>query len=439
MPKKILFIVYYFPPLSGAGVQRPLKFVKYLPYFGWSPVVLTTTDDSCYEYRDYSLLQEIPNKISIERVADKLDLLAGSLAKLPGLIFILEKLRGKKSENYRRAIRNHLLRIKYLEFPDGQLIWAISAYFLALKIIKKHPVDVIFTTSAPYSNHLIGFWLKRTTGIPWVADFRDEWSKNPIISIPTKIHRVLINKVERQIVNSADHVISVSEPIVESFRRLSDDTHKFSAITNGYDKNDFAFVKEDMGLHLDKKFRMTNVGSFYETPIHFFQAVESLLSCGEIPSEDLQIELVGKFSNPFQFIKPAWKDIIKYTGYLNHRLAIVELLKANVLFFAISNRRGKQMYPGKVFEYLATGIPILAMVPRDSITAELIHKTRAGWVVPPDDIGAIKSTILRLYWDWKKGNLSIDPNKQIIEKFERYNLTRDLANILDKIVDNSGR
>jgi glycosyltransferase involved in cell wall biosynthesis len=97
------------------------------------------------------------------------------------------------------------------------------------------------------------------------------------------------------------------------------------------------------------------------------------------------------------------------------------------------------MYPGKVFEYLATGIPILAMVPRDSITAELIHKTRAGWVVPPDDIGAIKSTILRLYWDWKKGNLSIDPNKQIIEKFERYNLTRDLANILDKIVDNSGR
>ncbi len=437
MAKKILFIVYYFPPLSGAGVQRPLKFVKYLPDFDWMPVVLTTTGDSSYEYRDYSLLQEIPDEIFIERVADKLDILAGSLARLPGLIFILEKLRGRKSEDYRRAIRNHLLRIKFFEFPDSQLVWAISAYFSGIKLIKEHSIDIIYSTSAPFSSHLIGFWLKRATGIPWVADFRDEWSQNPLLSTPTRFHNALIKKVERQIVNYADRVISVSEPIVQLFRNLSGDPHKFSTITNGYDINDFNIAKMNVCVKKDGKFYITYVGSFYEYPILFFRAVESLLSNGDIPSEQFRIKLVGKYSDPFRFQNPAWMDVIKYTGYLSHQEAITELLQSNALLLVIPNQRGAQAFTGKIFEYIASGKPIVAMIPHDSVAAELILRTKTGWVVPTDDISAIKSVLLELYKRWKSGNLYIEPDNEIIKQYERHHLSHNLAKILDEVVNNS--
>jgi len=433
MTKNVLFIVYYFPPLSGAGVQRPLKFVKYLREFGWLPFILTTTDDSCYEYKDYSLIQEIPNDIFVTRVADILDLIAGMIVKLPGLLFILEKFRGKKSEDYRRAIRNHLLRVRFLEFPDSQFVWAISAYFSALKLIRKYPIDVVFTTSAPYSNHLIGLWLKKSSGIAWVADFRDEWSQNPIISTPTKLHLALIKKVERQIINSADHVISVSDPFVHMFRSLSENVQKFTTITNGYDEKDFEDARSLLGEYKERKFCITNVGTFYELPTHFFQAVEALLTSGEIPVNDLRIVLVGKYSYQFQFLNPAWKDIICYTGYLSHNEAITELLKAAALFFIISAKRGKRMYPGKLFEYIAAYKPILAMVPTDSIAAELIHRTRTGWVVPPDNMFSIQSALAAIYRNWKSGNLEIEPDRDWIRRYERHNLTRSLAKILDQV------
>jgi glycosyltransferase involved in cell wall biosynthesis len=438
MDKNVLFIAYYFPPLSGAGVQRPLKFVKYLLDFGWKPCILTTTEDATYTYKDYSLLKEIPENIHIERVADCLDLLARSIARLPGVPRMLEKLRGKPSEDYSRAIRNHLLRIKFLEIPDGQILWAISAYFRALKLIRDHKIDIILTTSAPYSSHLIGYWLKKRTNLSWVADFRDEWSENPILEFPTKFHHWLAKKMETLVYTYANHVVYATKPFSETFTNPSLwESKKFSTITNGFDKEDFPIYYPDNLRHDKSKFHLTHTGTFYEFPLQFFEAVELLLTSGEVSAEVFRLRIVGKISNQFKFSNPEWQEVIKYVGYLEHHQTLSELLISDALFFVVSNRRGKIMYPGKSFEYIATGKPILALAPLDSAAADLIRETKTGKVVSPDDVTAIKAALLDLYKDWQSGNLHIQPAKDVIELYERRNLTRALANIFDNVTRNS--
>jgi glycosyltransferase involved in cell wall biosynthesis len=436
MPRNVLIIAYYFPPLAGAGVQRPLKFARYLPKFGWNPYVVTVSEDCTYPYEDLSLLKEVEGGAFIERATDPWDWLAAVIARFPGVARIVSWLKHGDVSNLGYKIRERILRIPFFDIPDGQISWLLPAYRRALSIIKRYPIDAIYTTSAPFTSHLVGYWLKRKTGLPWLADFRDEWTQNPNISYPTKLHKWLNFKLENEVLTQADHVISVSKPITQLLSDSSVDPSKFSTITNGFDREEIEEARRtSAGRTLDGVFRIAFAGNFYAVPHPLFQAVEALLENGAIPAEKLRLKLIGRIF-PIKMTRPEWQQILELPGYLEHRKVLDEILNSDCSLLIISSQRGDRAYSGKIFEYIALGKPVLALVPSKGVAADLIRESHTGVVVPLEDTQAIQSALLELFQKWETGYLEIQPAHEVIMRYERSHLTGELAEILDRLVEN---
>jgi glycosyltransferase involved in cell wall biosynthesis len=422
MPGRLLLIAYYFPPLGGAGTQRPLKFAKYLPEFGWVPQVVTVADDPTYVH-DETLLHEVPAAASVERVNVpwNLDsvvayvLNCGPLWRVPGMWRLLEKL-------------------PPFFVPDTKVTWINPCYRRALRILRRQPVDAILTTSAPYSNHLIGYALKKHTGLPWVADFRDEWAKYSYETRPTPLHRWLDEKLERLVVRQADHVIAVSDEIREQLRNGEPDRAKFSTITNGFDPSDLAAARLRASPRQDGCFRLVYTGTFYgpRSPTQFVKALEALLQRGDIKPPEIRVRLIGRVGEQ-RLSRPEWQQVLECPGYVEHWESLAELQLADCLLLFEPSGAGTIRLPGKIFEYVASGRPILALVPPDGVAAKVIRESRTGVIVPPDDVQAIEAALLTFLQEWKTGRLVVQPDAQVIQRFERRQLTRRLAAILDEV------
>lgn len=384
--------------MAGAGVQRPLKFAKYLPEFGWEPIILTVKGREYYE-KDETFLKEIPSYITIKRT--------------------------KSFEN--SHIPNTIL------IPDRKIGWLPFAYHTGLKTIEQYKIDVIYSTSGPYTSHLIGYLLKKKTGLPWIADFRDEWTQHPYIKYKTSFHKKINRWLEKKILLDADEVISVSEPITMGLRNLieEEDHNKFHTITNGYDKNDFLIEKNNN----DRIFKITYVGSFYglRTPKHFFDAIDLLWAEKKINPNDFKIVFVG---TPFHMNHQFPDNLIQSIGYVTHIEALNYMMNSTVLLLVMPNDKAKNAYTGKIFEYIASGKSILALVPKEGVAAELINETKTGLVTDPEDAEQIKNAILYLYTQWHKDNLIIEPRWDLINKYERKILTKNLSSILDDCILN---
>jgi glycosyltransferase involved in cell wall biosynthesis len=234
--RRVLLVAYYFPPLGGAGVQRSLKFAKYLPELGWQPTVLTCSTGMRYT-QDPSLTADIPAGLQVERAS------------------VLEP--------WRPLLRSHRLTLflnRWLSLPDRQIGWFPLAYRKGLKWLRGGFFSAIYTTAAPYTAHLLGLRLKRATGLPWIADFRDEWTQNPSLPNPSPLYRRLNKTWERQVLTEADRVLSVSEPITEGLQKLVEPTQrgKFHTLTNGYDPADFPAQSENRS---SQKFTVVYTGS----------------------------------------------------------------------------------------------------------------------------------------------------------------------------------
>ncbi len=396
--KKILIISYLFPPIGGGGVIRVTKFTKYLKNFGWDPLVLTVKN-GFYPLIDKSLLKELSKKIKIFRVQ----------YFEPGLWI---------KNRWWQSFLNYII-YRWLFIPDERVLWLMPAVKKALEIVKKEDLKIIMTTSSPATDHLVGLIVKKMTGIKWIADFRDEWANNPLRKFPTPLHKLMARFLEKKVVENADWVISVSEPINQYLKSLSNQK-KFSVITNGYDEEDFQNLK----LSKSKIFRLVHVGSLYSLKYQesFIQSFQDLK------------------------LKNARLTFIGSKMRLPHKQAVKKMINADVLLLILDPIERTAVLTGKLFEYLRAQRPILALADRNSEAAKMIVKYQVGEVVEPTQ-EAFKKEVLIMYQKWltsrrsgpaspsqggQKNQLKIPEVN--IEKYTRKNLTKKLINKLEKLI-----
>lgn len=407
-----LIVAHGFPPAGGPGVQRVLKFVKYLPEFGWQPVVLTVKPEA-YEVRDETFLRDIPPDTPIFRVWDP---------NVNRLRPYFSRLRlGKLLSAFNVA----------LMLPDAHLFWAQAARSAARQIIARYQPRAMLSSSPPASTHLLASWIRQRFAVPWIADFRDPWSQNPQTPYYPG-YRAFNRRLEKRVLSRCDHVTTVSPPWAESFQRLSDrPPGRVTVIENGYDDSDVSRLPPPR----TERFTITYAGTFSPIvrPDAFVDAVRLLLKSGQIPSDELRVLLAGKNVADFVAVAPPFENL----GYLNHS-ALEELrLESDLLLLIIDDSPAcRGVYSGKVFEHLGCNRPTLCITHPENVAAQLIVRARAGAVAPPHP-EAIAAAVMRYYRTWKAGEFAYDPDWELIRRFTRRRLTRRLAQTLERVADES--
>ncbi|GMQ60197.1 glycosyltransferase family 4 protein [Vallitalea sediminicola] len=417
MEKKVLMVANQFPPMGGSGVQRSVKFAKYLPEFQWEPVVFTR---ECNKgLIDESLLQDIPKDLNVIRTKS----------------YDLNEL-GKPFNLVGKFISRKLL------IPDGDIIWYKKNKDILLEYIKQNKIEVLYTTSYPYSDHLLGLYVKKhIPDICWVVDFRDEWCNNPYI-LDMGYSKKRMNKerkMEKEVVDNCDYFITNTPLMLKNFLKDYKIEGKSYVIPNGYDEDDFNNLNKDY-VKKDKLI-VTYSGSMYgrRKPDYFLQAVNELIDEQKIDKNDILIRFIGNIPN--KKIKEineiySFNETVKYLPYMEHKKSIEMLIESDILLFIIGEGKGAEnFYSGKVFEYMNTNRPILALVPPKGVAADVIRETNTGYISETTNVSKIKELMLKLYMDWKNNTIAIQPNWDKIKTFERKELTKQLVQILNKAYD----
>jgi len=427
--KKALIITYYWPPSGGSGVQRWLKFTKYLRDFNWEPVIYTPENPEI-PVEDSSLLTDIPEGITVlkKRIWEPYSFYKQFLGqKGEDKIqtgFLTEKRKPKRKEKISVWIRGNLF------IPDARKFWIAPSVKYLITYLKKNPVDIIISTGPPHSMHLIAKGLKKKLNIPWLADFRDPWTNIDFYE-DLKLTRWADKKHKKQeqsVIKEADSLIVVGSTLKNEYQNLG--AKNVSVITNGYDQADYM----DSDVCLDKKFSIMHAGTitYSRNPKEFWLVLSELVTEHQDFAEDLEIKLIGKIDMSVNenIARLGLEKFVVKTNYLSHKEATREQKKSHVLFLPINNtHNAKGIITGKLFEYLAAGRPVLAIGPVDGDAAEIINDTKAGMISGFGDNNRLKNNILALYHDYKNGRLQI--NAGDISKFSRKNLTEELVKLLN--------
>ena len=425
--KKVLIITYYWPPSGGAGVQRWLKFSKYLPEFDWNPIVLTVDENlASYAQLDPSLLKEISPNLRIyktktfepynfyKKISNKKEIPYGGFSNQKKITLF---------EKFSRLIRGNLF------LPDPRRGWNRYAIKKALELIKREQIEVIITSGPPHSSHLIGNRIKNITGIKWIADFRDPWTD--IFYYKELYHSRLATWIDRhlekKILSNADQVITVSEEIRKLFRKkIQHSQDKIAVIPNGYDEADF-----EKGIAVsNEKFTITYCGTI-STGYKIGNFVDAIFQLPELVKNQMTIRFVGNVPDEILqlFERKKLRAMIDVMGYLPHEQAVGQMKGASLLLMAIPDSPdNKGVVTGKFFEYLAANRPILAIGPLGGDVDLLIKKCTAGKIFSYEAKEEMKQFILeRFEMDQKKMN---NGNTTGTEKYTRRNLTRELVSYL---------
>jgi glycosyltransferase involved in cell wall biosynthesis len=323
---------------------------------------------------------------------------------------------------------------RWFFIPDDRCGWIPFAVIMGYCIIRKKRPDAIMTTSYPNSSHIVGLILKILTGIPWVADFRDAWTENPaFFDPPTRIHAFIQRWLEKCVAKRCDLLVSVTQPISDHFSKmLPSQIKKVKTLTNGYDENDFAKIKAEAA----KKFTMVYTGTIYgsRSIVPFFQAISEVLKRHSEWKDDFSIEFYAALDGAM--LEKAGKyeinDIIKVKGLKSYKECLREQMNAAILLLFIApGLNAKVMMTQKVFEYLRSGRPILAMIP-DCACKTMLKSLGDKYIAEPCDVQKISAHIEEMYKKWKSGRRDA-PNRDNIDIFERKNLSRQFSSMLDEI------
>ncbi|KAB1154854.1 glycosyltransferase family 4 protein [Flavobacterium luteum] len=423
--KKILIITYYFPPAGGPGVQRWLKFVKYLPDFGIQPIVYIP-ENPTYPIIDEGLLHE---------VYDKAIIIKKKIIEPYGLASVFSKNKTKKISsgiipNARKQTRLEQLFIWIrgnLFIPDARVLWVKPSVRYLEKYIQENNIETIITSGPPHSLHLIGMQLKKNLNINWIADFRDPWTtigyhKALRLSEYSKMkHKML----EKTVLNTADTIIVTSNTTKTEFQAITN--KPIEVITNGYD------IEKIEPQPLDKKFTLAHIGSLLSerNPIILWQVLSELVN--DVPdfASHFELKLIGTVSQEILDTLNSYnlKKLVNYIGYLSHREAIAHQRKSQVLLLIeINSKDTMSIIPGKLFEYMVSERPILAIGPRGSDFAEIITNTNTGVFFDYGEKDKLKSVILTYYNQFLEGKLK--SHAVGLQKYSRKNLTEQLSKLL---------
>lgn len=432
--KKVLIIAYYWPPGGGGGVQRWLKFVKYLPEFGWEPIVYTPEnaeypvfdEDLCKDIREGTLI--IKRKIWEPFQLYRLFTRRKKDEKI-STAFTSEVESNQGRENIANFIRSNFF------IPDARRFWIKPSIKYLSHYLREHPVDVIVTTGPPHSMHLIGMGLQKLLGIKWVADFRDPWtnidyfSELKLSSLARRRH----HQLEKKVVKQADKLVIVGE--IWKNEMMDIGASDVAVITNGFDPDD----TQAKTTALDEKFSLAHIGVLmkHRNPETLWKALSELVQTSDEFRQDLNLVLIGSVDVEVMnsLKKHGLGEFTQKTGYLSHAEAVRYQKKSQVLLLPINNTpNARGMLTGKIFEYMASGRPILVIGPTDGEVARVVGETQSGLVSDFDDLETLKSHIMSYYKLYKKGRLKADTKN--IEKYTRRELSRRLGEVLNEVSGN---
>ena len=433
--KKLLIVTYYFPPSGGPGVQRVLKFVKYLPEFGWHPVVLTV-QDADFPARDESLLAEIPKHATVYRtkIFEPYKLyrkLTGKPANAPVDVENIPQPNGRKSlaESVAEFIRETFF------IPDARIGWYPHAVSAGRAIIERERIDAIYSSSPPYTAAVIARKLHRETTVPWVAGFRDPWTG--FLSTPDRwlIPRMIDRHLERGVFEDASIVEAAWKGILHDItgKMPNINRQKLVHLPNGFDGEDYPRLEHQR----NQRFTVTYTGSLYgkRNPKTFLKAVEELVSEGKVDTRMVYLKFIGRFGSEVQEMlrTSSVRDAIEIVSYLPHGESVKELLRADALLLIVDEAAGsEEIVPGKVFEYIGAQRPIIALAPEGAI-AELMRETRSGYVAPNQDIPAIKAAFIECYQNFLYDKKNFQQDREAVKRYDRREITRQLATLLDTL------
>lgn len=428
--RRVLIITYYWPPAGSSGVQRWLKFVKYLREYGWEPVVYTAKNPEVAAV-DESLKADIPEGIVV---------ICRNVPEPHGFYKFITGNRGKKigmgftSENSKSGIVNRLaIWVRgNLFIPDSRMFWISPSARYLTKYLKKYPVDLIITSGPPHSLHLIGLKLKKRMNIPWITDFRDPWTgiyfyKDLKL---TWLADWINHKLERKVLKKSDLKVVVSKSMADAFKRLG--FEKTEIVSNGFDHNDYKVnAKID-----DNVFSLVHVGTIppNSNSNNFWSALSRLARDNYEFNQKLKIQFIGDIDSS---VVKSLKDNNLFEksemiGYKPHS-EIPFFQKSAQVLLVLAPATSKEVLTGKIFEYLAANRPIIAIGPVGGDLDNLLTETGAGMLLPGDSESEIYEG-LKWFWDGYKSDWSNFKPKNI-HLYSRKELTHRMADLMNNVVN----
>ena len=425
VPKKTLIITYYWPPAGGPGVQRWLKFVKYLPEFNIDPVVFIPENPN-YPIIDESLTSEVSKDITIINHPIKEPYKwAGFFSNTSSKTISKGIISDEKEQSF---IEKAMLYVRGNFFiPDARIGWVKPSVSFLLDYIKKEGIETIITTGPPHSVHLIGLQIKQKLGVKWLADFRDPWTtigyhKQLRLTSASKAKHKLL---EKEVLNASDQIIVTSFVTKKEFQGFTNKS--IEVITNGYDD------EATLEFQMDTKFTLSHIGSLLSkrNPEILWRVLSELVRDNESFSKDFQLNFIGSISEKVlkSIKKYNLSNYIHEVGYVSHQEAIIYQKKSQVLLLIeIDSEDTKCIIPGKLFEYMISNRPIVAMGPKGSDVEKIIKETNTGHYFNYSDYESLKRIILEHYKAFQNKTLQSHPIG--LQKYHRKALTKSLANLL---------
>jgi hypothetical protein len=427
--KRALIITYYWPPIGGSGVQRWVKFAKYLPSEGWQPVVYTPENPDLFSI-DESLLKDIPQEAEIieKRIFEPY----GIYRKLTGSKGQIKVEANPGSDGRKSMLKKVSMWIRGNFFmPDPRCFWINPSVRYLKKYLKEHPVDIIISTGPPQSMHLIARKVSLATGIPWIADFRDPWTKIfyfkhlKLSKWAEKKH----HKLEQSVLDDATAIVAVSPLVQKDFEQMT--STPVHLVTNGYDESDYMTPVEP-----DGKFNVVHTGLLTAdgNPVTLWNALGEKCREDKEFASKFRLTIAGKTdAKVIESIKNAGlESYLTDLGYIDHDKAVQQQRKASVLILPIREEpETKAILPGKLFEYLAARRPILGVGTREGAMATVLQETGAGKIFDWNDTKDIKEYIDNCWTAFLAGTLETEATD--IERFSRRSITRNMVDLFEKL------
>ena len=429
--KKILIISYYWPPAGGPGVQRWLKFVKYLPEFGWEPTVFIPENPS-YPIKDDTLEKDVSENLNIIKTKIWEPYQLAEIFGKDNKKFKAGQFDVGKNQSWKSKL-SIFIRGNFF-IPDARVFWVKPSIQNLEKYLKEHHYDVLVTTGPPHSLHLIGLGLKKKfPQLKWLADFRDPWTEISyykhlkLTKLADRKHR----KLEEQVFKNADITLATSYTDAKNFREKGANAF---CVTNGFDLEVGSQKSEVGSKNSSTKFTLSYIGVLEQlrNPEILWDLLNDLVQENEDFSNDFQLKFVGRLDDKIleKIENSSLKRHLINLGYQTHDVALEHMKDSTLLLITnFPQESSKGIIPGKIFEYLATGKTILSFGPKEADVERILEDTKAGKHFGYEEKENLKNFILESYQKWKAGNLI--PNSENIAQFSRRNLTKKLADILE--------
>lgn len=437
--KKVLFVSYVFPPMAAVGGHRVLDFCRFLPRYGWTPVVMTVKKGVNTSW-DGTLLDKVRD-IRVYRSLSFEPVLRRSLADSGKREYEVRIAYGEGKKPERKSLLTKAGRLMrfFLTVPDFAILWVPFGVLKGLRVIKKERITAVVSSSPPASSHIIAAMLSRLTGLPHLADFRDLWTLNHVYhenDYPEFVAKY-DRRWERFVLRGADWVTTASPGFTEQMKDHESGIlrNRVATITNGFDYGEVSLEEKFVSIN-DNKMNFIYAGSLYGrfNPVFFLETLAHWVGSHKIDSGTLNVEFCGNRDYDYwKFVQEkGLEGIVNFRGFISRSELLPRLPGADCLLLFLGFEKScANVIPAKLFEYLASGTPILALAP-EGITADIIRRHQAGYIISEPDRGRTVELLNSIYGDWKRKG-PMERRFRYIEEIDRATLTGRLADLLDSI------